>query len=251
MEVVMRRLTGWVALACMAACFAGPALARGLREDRKSSDMARDAPPARNASDFPQQLVVDGRVIGQRIESREGEICLVCGNPISSHDVTYLVQGQRVPLHKKNCFGIFSAQPLRWLAKLKPHGAFLDASAAKVGLSANWFLFGLYVLVGLLFGALAAHRALHVGRNPLVWLGVGILANLPGYLALLMLPKQSVNAPAGIPGGLGKIAATYAPENCPACGWENHPSASKCGNCGASLAPKTVSEVAQAGLRSD
>ena len=199
----------------------------------------------------PEHLVVDGRSVGQRVQSREGEICLPCGKPISRQDVTYLVDGQRVAVHTGPCLGILAAAPAKWLAKLKPRGAFLDASAAKLGLSTGWLFFGSYVLLGLTFGALAAHRALHVGRDPLTWLGIGLVANLPGFLGLLALPKQEVHALAGMPTGLAKIASTYSPEACPACGTTNHPSARQCSACGGTLQPRFVSEVQRVGLRAN
>jgi ribosomal protein L40E len=201
--------------------------------------------------DAPDHLTVDGRAVGQRVDPHEGEICLTCGEPISAQDVTYLVDGQRVPVHKGACLGVLAAAPTKWLAKLKPRGAFLDASAAKIGLSTGWLIFGSYVLLGLIFGALAAHRAFHVGRDPLTWLGIGLVANLPAFLVLLVLPKHEVHALGGVPGGLGKISATHSPDACPACGAENHPSARQCSSCGGTLQARFVAEVQKVGLRAD
>ncbi|MFB3923794.1 MAG: hypothetical protein ACE145_18885 [Terriglobia bacterium] len=198
---------------------------------------------------MPEQLVVGGQVVGRRVDSREGEICLVCGKAISSQDATYLVNGQRVPLHLTPCFEIFGVNPAKYLIKLRPRGAFLDASAAGLELSTIWLYFGSYVLLGLIFGALAAHRAFHVGRSPMRWLGIGFVANLPGFLVLSALPRLEADTAAGVPAGLTKIAATYSPIACPACGAENHPSAHECSACGNQLAPRVVSEVQRAGLR--
>jgi hypothetical protein len=49
--------------------------------------------------------------------------------------------------------------------------------------------------------------------------------------------------------GLGKIAATHAPERCPKCGALNHPSAAQCLGCGAILSPGVEPEVRRVGLR--
>ncbi len=196
----------------------------------------------------PDQLVLDGRVVGERVPSREGEVCLLCNKPISKDDVTYLVEGQRVPVHRHGCLESLTANPGAWLARLRPAGAFLDAKAASLGLSGYWLWFGSYIFAGLIFGALAANRAFRVGRNPLAWSLIGFVASLPGYLVLLSVPKNKLRTPAQIPKGLAKIASTYAPIACPACGTENHPSAHKCSGCGGNLAPRIASEVERAGL---
>lgn len=196
----------------------------------------------------PVSLNEDGQEIGRRVASRAGEICLVCGKPITTDDVTYQVNGQRVPVHQGKCLDAFAARPLAWLSKLRPRGAFLDAGAAQLGHSSFWLILGTYTLVGLIFSALAAQRAFNAGRNPLIWLVIGFLASIAGFAVLLALPKRAINAPAGVPAGLSKVAATYSPETCPACGAGNHPSARVCSGCGATLAPQVESEVQKAGL---
>jgi hypothetical protein len=160
-----------------------------------------------------------------------------------------MVHGQRVPLHAAEMAEPGAAARLQTLlAQLRPRGAFIGESAP-AELSAGWFFFGVYVLIGLLFGALCAHRALHTGYNPISWFIAGLVFSALGYLVLLTRPKREVIAPAGIPSGLGKIAATYAPAACPKCGTENHPTAAQCLGCGASLHPQLTSEVSRAGLR--
>lgn len=201
-----------------------------------------------NQSSPPNQLLVNGQEVGHRVESRDDEICLTCGKPISKDDVTYLVEGQRVPVHKGACVGALAAKPVEWLSKLKPRGAFLDAGAATLGLSSGWLLLGSYVLVGLIFSALAAHRAFSVGRDPLTWLVIGLFTSIFGYAVLLLLPRQEVHAVSGVPTGLAKVATTYSPESCPACGADNHPSARICSGCGKALTPRIDSEVRKAGL---
>lgn len=130
-----------------------------------------------------------------------------------------------------------------------PRGAFLGAGAEQGGMSAIWFWVGLYVLAGLVFGALGAHRALQTGNRALAWFSVGFVFTLPGYLCLLTRPKKAMDSPAGVPGGLGKIAATATPEPCPGCGEMNHPAATQCAGCGGKLTPRFVSEAQRAGLR--
>jgi len=128
----------------------------------------------------------------------------------------------------------------------EPRGAFLGAGES-AGISSLWFWAGLYVVAGLVFGALAAHRALQTGNRALAWFGVGFFLTLPGYLCLLTRPKQKMDAPAGVPPGLRRIAATSSPEACPGCGAMNHPAAAQCIGCGGKLTPRFVAEAQRAG----
>ncbi|MBZ5515787.1 MAG: zinc ribbon domain-containing protein [Acidobacteriia bacterium] len=189
-------------------------------------------------------------ILARQVQPKVGETCLVCNQPISSDGAVYLVDGQRVPVHRGACDDKLRTNPRIFLAKLKPRGAFLDAGSLSSKASYGWLYVGFYVLAGLVFGALAAHRAFRVGRRPLAWFVLGLIANLPAYALLLALPKREFRAPAGIPPGLGKIASTYSPQPCPRCGAENHPSAPECSNCGAKLSPTVLSEAARVGLRS-
>ncbi len=186
-----------------------------------------------------------GQILTHRVTPKPGETCVVCNQPIAANDLVYLVGGQRVPVHRVNCDAQLHANPSKYLAKLKPRGALLDATSVSVQTSYNWLYFGFYVLAGLVFGGLAAHRAFHVGRRPLAWLALGLVGNLPAYIVLRVLPKRAVRAVGGIPPGLGKIASTFAPQACPKCGAENHPSARQCSACGAKLNPTMESEAAR------
>lgn len=219
-----------------------------------SSSAARQAPqaPAQTEAASPQvpaEVKADGATLARRVSPRPGDICLVCNHPVDEGDVVFLVRGQRVPIHLEELQSDLWAQLEGLLAQLEPRGAFIGAEQTQRALSSAWFFLGIYVLLGLAFAALCAHRALHVGHSPAAWFGIGLVLNAFGYLFLLTRPKREVQAPAGVPGGLRKIAATHAPLPCPGCGALNHPSASACIGCGGELEPKTISEVARAGLR--
>lgn len=240
----------WACLVILSISLATLGALRGEAQNQdQDSGVDRSLPSsAANSTTVPEDLVIGGREVGHRVESRDGETCITCGKPITKHDVTYRVEGQRVAVHKGPCLGALAAKPIEWLSELKPHGAFLDATAANAGLSSGWLFFGSYILLGLIFGALAAHRALSVGREPLTWLFICFITNVFGYAVLLLLPRQEVHALAGVPSGLGKVAATYSPEVCTSCGAENHPAARVCSGCGGTLTPHIVSEVQRAGL---
>ena len=197
----------------------------------------------------PDELMIEGRAVGKRVPFRPGDTCVLCYRTIEEEGAVYLVHGQRVPLHVGE---MHDAPPQRLralLAQLQPRGAFLGAGPGKPVLATGWFVFGLYMLVGLVFAAFCAHRALHAGYSPVRWLIAGLVFNIFAYGFLLTRPKREVLAPAGIPAGLRKISTTHAPVHCPKCGGENHPSAPVCGGCGATLVPKATSEVARAELR--
>jgi hypothetical protein len=58
----------------------------------------------------------------------------------------YLVEGQRVPVHRGTCDDELRARPKIFLAELKPRGAFLDASSLSAPAPYGWLYLGLYVL---------------------------------------------------------------------------------------------------------
>ena len=193
-------------------------------------------------------MIVNGKVLGYEVPSRPDEICIVCGRPIGTGDPVYLINGQRVPLHVSECYANFSRNPQAYLAAIRPHGAFLGAGGEAQGLSWGWFLAGLYVLAGLIFGALCAHRALQGGRSAAAWFFAGLALNVIAYARSLTWPSLAIESPGGVPEGLAKMPATFAPQPCPSCGRMNHPAASQCADCGAELQPAVSSEVGKAGL---
>jgi hypothetical protein len=197
----------------------------------------------------PSQLIVNGKVLGYEVPPRPDDVCIVCGCPIGEAGVVYLVKGRRVPVHVSDCYAKFRRNPLAYLAALEPHGAFLGAGGQAQDLSWGWFLAGLYVLVGLIFGALCAHRALGAGRSPSAWFAAGLALNIIGYVGLLTRPRLAIESPGGLPEGLGKMPRTLSPQPCPSCGRMNHPAAGQCTDCGARLQPAVSSEVGKAGLR--
>jgi hypothetical protein len=195
-------------------------------------------------------LKMDGKVVGRYAKPKPGEYCSLCYERLQAEDLVYVVWGQRVGVHSGSEDEDFRANPKKWIAHLRPGGAFLGVEGAldspQQALSGLWFAAGLYVLLGLIFGALCAHRAFHTGYPPGTWFAMGLALNVVAYIALGFKPKREVSAVAGVPHGLRKFASTLEPVPCPACGGTNHPSASKCLECGATLEPQTLSEVEKA-----
>jgi hypothetical protein len=204
---------------------------------------------ASDSAQVPSEVPIDRATLAKRVPPKPGEICIVCNHPVDEDDVVFQARGHRLPLHLGELSPDVRGQLEGLLAQLEPRGAFIGAGQGQAALSKAWFFVGFYILVGLVFAALCAHRALHTGHSAAAWFVIGLLLNVLGYLLLLTRPGREVQALAGVPAGLRKVAATYAPEPCPGCGTLNHPSASACSGCGGKLQPKTVSEVARAGLR--
>ncbi len=193
----------------------------------------------------PSGAAPSGQAPAEEVAPKPGEICLICNEPVGEGDTVYIVNGQRVPVHRGACDAKLRAELPRVVARLQPVSGFLGDRPGESAVSRVWFFAGLYVLLALLFAALCGQRALHKGRRPVLWFGLGLVFPVLGYLVLAALPKRAIEAPGGVPGGLHKVAATYRPQSCAKCGRENHPSATRCLGCGAPLVPEVVSEVAR------
>jgi hypothetical protein len=185
------------------------------------------------------------------VEPRAVETCIVCDKTVAATDRVYEVEGQRVPVHTGACDNAFRRAPGHFLARLKPRGAFLGAEPnLGPNFSLGWFAFGIYVLLGLVFGAFCAYRAVNHALGPWPWFLAGFFLNVFAFLALVTRPAgDSSMAPAGLPPGFVKVPTTYSPRVCPRCGEMNHPSATSCVGCGNKIEPVVTSEVARAALR--
>ena len=183
------------------------------------------------------------------VKPRAGETCIVCDKAVAATDRVYEVEGQRVPVHMGACDNAFRRAPGHFLARLKPRGAFLGAEPnLGPNISVGWFAFGIYVLLGLVFGAFCAYRAVNHALRPWPWFLAGFFLNVFAFLALVTRPAGD-SSMAGLPPGFVKVPTTYSPRVCPRCGEMNHPSATSCVGCGNKIEPLVTSEVARAALR--
>ncbi|PYV19764.1 MAG: hypothetical protein DMG21_00510 [Acidobacteria bacterium] len=186
--------------------------------------------------------------LGQRVQPKQGELCAVCNRPMSAADDVYIVNGQRVPVHRKVCLAKLASDPGKYTARLRPAGTFLGVEPdAETALTARWLFVGFYILLGLVFSALSVNAALNAGMRPAPWFFAGLFFNVLAWAVLLARRQGNVSA---APKGLAKIPDTAAPLPCPACGHSNHPAARACLGCGAELRPATVSEASRAGFGS-
>ena len=113
----------------------------------------------------------------------------MCDKTVGATDRVYEVEGQRVPVHMGACDNAFRRAPEHFLARLKPRGAFLGAEPnLGPNVSLGWFAFGIYVLLGLVFGAFCAYRAVNHALRPWPWFLAGFFLNVFGFLALVTRP---------------------------------------------------------------
>ncbi len=202
------------------------------------------AGPDQQSAKVPDELVVDGRVVGQRIEVRPDDICLVCKGPVHSNDVVYLVRGQRVAVHRGEHEQDLLARLHYWLAQIQPRVALFSVDQGLGSLSSFWFFACLYVVVGLVFAGATAHLAVRKALPPVPWFFAGLFLNAVGYLVLLTRASGDAHEfPAGIPSGLRKVPLTFQPVGCPNCGATLHPAAHGCSRCGAKVTPSFDSEA--------
>lgn len=179
--------------------------------------------------------------------SADGEQCIVCRQRIHAGDIVEVRYKGRTFHVAAKMLEEFEADPERYFEVLEAHSALFDEAAMETPrMSTGWLVFGLWVLVGLVFGAACSYVALDRGRPALGWFFGGLLVNFAALVALLVKARRPGDAEERAPSGLRKIPRTASPSACPRCGGLNHPSASACSSCGRELTPTVEPETARA-----
>ena len=176
----------------------------------------------------------------------DGEQCLVCRKRVYDEDVVEIRYKGRTFFVGKPFMGDFEADPAHYFARIQARSALFDegALAASRPMNFGWLWLGGYVLAGMFCSALCGYIAVTRGLWPLPWFFAGLFGNVAGLALVLVLPRGEVaTLPAGIPDGLAKVPTTRAPSVCPSCGSSNHPSATRCADCHASLTPTVEAEA--------
>jgi hypothetical protein len=177
--------------------------------------------------------------------------CISCDRPAPPGAITEVYKGRRITVCNEVCREHWHANRDALFASLQARGALFDEKAmpadeqaSQPSLFSGWFWFGVWVLAGLICGAIGAYVALGRGLPPLPWLLAGLAFNVVALLVLATRPRGDLSRlPEGVPEGLRKIPATHEPLACARCGNANHPSARRCSRCGAALSPEIASEV--------
>lgn len=182
------------------------------------------------------------------VQPSSGDRCLACGKPCAEgQELAVIRGGQRIHLHLGPCAEEWQSDGDRLYARLLPRGALFDEPLQEPApMQLGWFLGGLLVLSGLLFGGACSYLAVGKGLAPLPWFLAGLLLQV--IALVLVLSKKSEDLarfPAGVPAGLGKVPSTHEPRACERCGFPNHPAAARCSGCQAELTPRAPSEVAR------
>ena len=185
-----------------------------------------------------------------RIEAaRVGDICFVCGARLTEVDVAVYVRGRRIPIQKE-MIDTFLANKERYLQRLETRSALFQeemgapSGVALGGISLGWFLFGAIVLTSLLFGGMSAYSAISKNQSPISCFLLGFFLNIFGFFYVLIKYHGSRGGEISL--GLHKVPVTLSPVGCPSCSYPNHPSATRCVGCKASLVPKIESEASRA-----
>lgn len=196
-------------------------------------------------------LVVAGPAAAQAPRrSLAGRECLLCPNPLGNSDTSVTHRGRTIYLHAGACEAHWrdytEEDRDKSSIRLQARGALFDETALHAAAAVNWgwLIFGVYVLFGLVFGALCAYLAVARGHGPIPWFFLGLFFNLLALIGIFTKAKGDIERlPAGIPAGLRKVPTTRAPSYCDGCGAENHPSAVKCGACGGVLRPSAAAKT--------
>ncbi len=159
--------------------------------------------------------------------------CILSNKPLNPlEDVVLEIKGVRFPF-KKDALPMFLTNPDKYVGKFLPRSALVhDEMEDYKALPLILFYIGIYVLLGLIFGALTSKKAISKGKSAFYWFFMGFVTNILGYILISLYRSVPVGE---FPHGLHKIPVTTQPKICPQCRSENHPSKDICYECGARL----------------
>ncbi len=162
------------------------------------------------------------------VQVKEGDVCIVSGQYLGPGDVVIEHKNNRFPL-KKGAVPIFLENPGKYLSKKQPKGALFPVETHESKpLSKVWLILGIYILVGLVFGALTVQKALAKRYRPGLWFFMGLLFNVLAYIVILSKGEASLSEQEEVS---TELFRSTQPVLCPECGIENHPSAQSCTEC--------------------
>lgn len=180
-------------------------------------------------------------------EKPQNHNCIVCGGSAVGEMYVEQFKGRWIAACQGECSEHWAANPDQFFLKLQSRGALLDENSLSEQKASNgWLYLGLYVLLGLIFGAMCAYVAVTNGHGAVGWFFAGLFLNAAGLIAILIKGQGDLSKhPTGVPAGFAKVPLTYTPVRCQTCGEENHPSAPICSQCGEKLDPTVIAETSK------
>ncbi len=123
------------------------------------------------------------------VPARVGEYCTVCGSPLTEDDVALIVKGRRFPVDK-SMVDVFLKNPQAYFRTKQIRGALFQeelqaAGATQSALTGGWFLFGLYILTGLVCAGLSGYIAVSKGLPAIPHFFAGFFLSVFGLLYVL------------------------------------------------------------------
>jgi hypothetical protein len=153
-------------------------------------------------------------------------------------------QGRRYYMESEACLEMFMADPETYAKRIEPRAALYSAPRIDRPTYSPWVLFiSLFVVAGLLSGAVTSYVAVQKGLSGLNWFVLGFALNVIAVVIVFFCRGREMLFRAE---GLCKAPQTHEPLVCPHCGSSNHPAASRCSRCGTAMDPKVQSEVVRA-----
>ena len=178
--------------------------------------------------------------------STSDDACIVCDGPAGPDAIQESWKGRTVAVCRKCGEAAWLADRDVLFAKRQARGGLFDEQTDEHSLAGGWMWFGLWALAGVVCAAATTYLALTKGIEPLPWLLAALAFNVVPLVLIVLKPAADLSSlPQGVPAGLAKIATTLAPIACPECGAANHPTATRCLNCGSPLESHGESEVAR------
>ena len=185
------------------------------------------------------------------VDAERKQRCLVCDKPpMGKAHIFY--RGLRYPVCQSSCDLLWERAEQEgmldpFVSKVEPRGAlfqgdskFLNPIAQEVNPTPiSWMMIGVWALVAILSGSLAAALAVARHRRPIGPFFVALLFPVVGMVAVWLWPR--VGGEFELRGN--KIPRTHDEIYCQQCLRALHPSASTCPGCGAKLDPCVTSEV--------
>ena len=186
----------------------------------------------------PERLAPDPTVLPTPLR------CPVDGDIVENRDYSVMWQGRRYYMESDACVQMFMAEPEKYARRIEPRAALYSTPRVDRPSYSPWVLYiSLFVVAGLVSGAVTSYVAVQKGLGGRNWFLLGLLLNGVAVVMVFFCRGREMLFQTR---GLCKTPQTHAPVVCQHCSKANHPSAVRCSGCGKDLDPKVQSDVERA-----